>query len=108
MAVLLVVARKYAPADRRLLSATLLWEQPADDESPAEAVRETLTTWYPKNSFGALCLLRTDRIEFAQPGFRADLPTVDEPDGRCVSPVSTRRGSQPGVQSRVGVGSPGP
>ncbi len=81
MTVLLVVARKYAPADRRLLSATLLWEQPADDESPAEAVRETLTTWYPKNSFGALCLLRTDRIEFAQPGFRADLPTVDEPDG---------------------------
>jgi hypothetical protein len=80
--VLLVVAHKYAPADRRLLSATLLGEQPADDESPAEAVRETLTAWYPKNSFEALCLHRTDRIEFAQPGFRADLPAVDEPDGR--------------------------
>ena len=81
MAVLLVVARKYAPADRGLLSATLHGEQPADDENPVELVRETLTAWYPKNSFGALCLLRTDGIEFAQPGFRADLPAVDEPDG---------------------------
>jgi predicted NAD/FAD-dependent oxidoreductase len=49
-------------------------------------VRETLAAWYPENSFAELELLRTDRIEFAQfaqpPGFRADLPAVDEPAGQ--------------------------
>jgi len=86
VAVLSAAAPEYAPAGSHLLSATFLGEQAESDETLAEEVRETLTTWYPENSFAALELLRTDRIEFAQfpqpPGFRAALPAVDDPTGQ--------------------------
>jgi phytoene dehydrogenase-like protein len=86
VAVMSTTAPEYAPDGSHLLSATFLGEQPQDDEALGEEVRETLAAWYPENSFAELELLRTDRIEFAQfqqqPGFRAELPAVDEPAGQ--------------------------
>ena len=86
VAVLSAAAPEYAPEGSQLLSATFLGEQERDDRTLAGEVRETLAGWYPENSFAELDLLRTDRIEFAQfpqpPGFRADLPAVDEPAGQ--------------------------
>jgi phytoene dehydrogenase-like protein len=86
VAVLSAAAPEYAPEESQLLSATFLGEQADDDESLADEVRERLAAWYPENSFADLALLRTDRIEFAQfaqpPGFRSELPAVDEPAGQ--------------------------
>jgi phytoene dehydrogenase-like protein len=86
IAVLSDAAPEYAPEGSHLLSATFLGEQPQGDEALGEEARETLAAWYPENSFARLELLRTDRIDFAQfpqpPGFRADLPAVDEPAGQ--------------------------
>jgi phytoene dehydrogenase-like protein len=86
VAPLSATAPEYAPEGHHLLSATFLGEQAQSDDELAEEVRETLAAWYPENSFAELELLRTDRIEFAQfaqpPGFRADLPAVDEPAGQ--------------------------
>jgi phytoene dehydrogenase-like protein len=79
------VAPGLTPGREQLLSATFLGEQEADDRELAEEVRDALTSWFPENQFGGLELLTTDRIKFAQfaepPGFRADLPAVDAPDG---------------------------
>ena len=86
IAVLSDAVPEYAPEGSHLLSATFLGEQPQADETLEAEVRETVAAWYPKNSFARLELLRTDRIDFAQfpqpPGFRADLPAVDEPAGQ--------------------------
>ena len=79
------VAPDLAPDDEKLLSATFLGKQEAGDEELAEEVRDALASWYPENQFSGLELLATDRIDFAQfdqpPGFRADLPSVDAPEG---------------------------
>jgi phytoene dehydrogenase-like protein len=79
------VAPGYSPAGEQLLSATFLGEPEADDDELAAEVRDALGSWYPENSFGELELLATHRIPFAQftqpPGFRAELPAVDDPDG---------------------------
>jgi phytoene dehydrogenase-like protein len=78
-------APSYAPEGMQLLSATFLGEQEADDDALATEVRDALSSWYPENRFENLELLATDRIDFAQfaqpPGFRTDLPNVDDPDG---------------------------
>ena len=78
-------APEYAPEGRQLLSATFLGERDADDDVLGAEVRSALEAWYPENSFGDLEVLAVDRIEFAQfaqpPGFRAELPAVDAPDG---------------------------
>ena len=79
------VAPELTPDDEKLLSATFLGQQDASDDELAEEVREALASWYPENQFSGLELLATDRIQFAQfdqqPGFRADLPSVDDPAG---------------------------
>jgi phytoene dehydrogenase-like protein len=86
VAVLSAAAPEYAPDGSHLLSATFLGEQSADDERLAAEVAESLAAWYPEHSVAGLELLRTDRVEFAQftqpPGFRANLPDVDEPAGQ--------------------------
>ncbi|ERH10598.1 MAG: UDP-galactopyranose mutase [halophilic archaeon J07HX64] len=86
VAVLSAAAPEYAPDGSHLLSATFLGEQSADNGSLAAEVAESLAAWYPEHSVAGLELLRTDRIEFAQfsqpPGFRSDLPDVDEPAGQ--------------------------
>lgn len=86
VAVLSAAAPEYAPDGSHLLSATFLGEQSADDERLAAEVAESLAAWYPEHSVAGLELLRTDRVEFAQfaqpPGFRAELPDVDEPTGQ--------------------------
>ncbi|MFB6309368.1 MAG: NAD(P)/FAD-dependent oxidoreductase [Haloarculaceae archaeon] len=85
IAPLSAVAPEYAPDGRELYSATFLGRQEADDEMLFEEVRDALSSWFPEARFGALELLATDRIEFAQfdqpPGFRADLPAPDTPEG---------------------------
>jgi phytoene dehydrogenase-like protein len=79
------VAPELTPDDEKLLSATFLGQQDESDQELAEEVRDALTSWYPENQFSGLELLATDRIKFAQfdqqPGFRADLPGVDDPAG---------------------------
>ena len=78
-------APEYAPDGQHLLSATFLGTQEEGDEQLAAEVREALESWYPENNFADLELLRTDRIPFSQfeqpPGFRSQLPDVDDPDG---------------------------
>ena len=78
-------APEYAPDGYQLLSATFLGEQATSDEELGEEVRDSLDAWYPENHFGELDVVGVDRIDFAQfdqpPGFRSDLPTVDDPDG---------------------------
>ncbi len=85
VALLSSVAPEYAPDGMQLLSATFLGEQPASEAELAEEVRAALGAWFPENQFGALELLRTDRIPFAQldqpPGFRQEWPAVDAPEG---------------------------
>ena len=85
VALLSDVAPEYAPDRQHLLSATFLGEQETSDEELATEVSDALSAWFPENSFGNLELLRTDRIQFAQvrqpPGFRANRPAVDDPDG---------------------------
>ena len=86
MAVLSDVVPEYAPAGYHLLSATFLGGQRADAATLAAEVDETLAAWYPENSVTELSLLATYDIGFAQftqpPGFRAELPAVDTPDGQ--------------------------
>ena len=88
VAPLSAVAPSYAPDDRTLLSATWLGSSDANDETLFERGQETLESWYPERRFDAMELLRTDRIDVAQfdqpPGFRADLPTPDAPEGPVV------------------------
>lgn len=79
------VAPEYAPEGRSLLSATYLGSPDPGDEALVERTRETLESWYPDRDFGVLAHRHTDRIPFAQfdqpPGFRANRPAVDAPDG---------------------------
>jgi len=85
VAPLSTVAPEYAPDGSALLSATTLGVPDRSDEDLATAVTDALVTWYPEHRFDDLELIGTDRIEFAQfdqpPGFRADLPAVDAPEG---------------------------
>ncbi|WP_274323501.1 NAD(P)/FAD-dependent oxidoreductase [Halosimplex aquaticum] len=85
VAPLSTVAPEYAPDGKALLSATTLGDPDRSDEELATAVRDALVTWYPEHRFDDLELVATDRVEFAQfaqpPGFRDDLPAVDDPDG---------------------------
>ena len=78
-------APEYAPDGHRLLAATFLGEPDADDAELGAAVRDALDAWYPENRFAELEVLAVDRVPFAQfaqpPGFRADLPAVDDPAG---------------------------
>jgi phytoene dehydrogenase-like protein len=75
----------YAPDGQQLLSATFLGRQDADDGELAGEVEAALSSWYPENQFSDLDVLATDRIDFAQypqrPGFRRELPDVDDPEG---------------------------
>lgn len=81
------VAPTYAPDDRALVNATFVDEAAldADDETLHAATREALSSWFPERSLEGLEPVAVDRIPFAQfaqpPGFRADLPSVDDPDG---------------------------
>ncbi|GAB3410123.1 NAD(P)/FAD-dependent oxidoreductase [Haloparvum alkalitolerans] len=81
------VAPEYAPDDRALINATFVDEAApdADDGTLHAATREALASWFPERSFEGLEPVAVDRIPFAQfaqpPGFRADLPSVDDPDG---------------------------
>ncbi len=85
VAPLSTVAPEYAPDGTALLSATTLGDPDRSDEEFATAVRDALVTWYPEHRFDDLEHVATDRVEFAQfaqpPGFRADLPAVDAPEG---------------------------
>jgi len=78
-------APEYAPDGHQLLSATFLGQQDAGDQALETEVRAALASWYPENRFEALEVLGVDRVEFAQfpqpPGFRDDLPAVDDPAG---------------------------
>jgi len=86
VAPLSTVAPEYAGDGDTLLSATTLGDPDASDEELATAVKDALVTWYPEHRLDDLELLATDRIPFAQfaqpPGFRDDLPAVDDPEGR--------------------------
>jgi phytoene dehydrogenase-like protein len=85
VAPLSAVAQEYAPEGMELYSATFLGKQDADDETLAADVYDALASWYPAAGFDALELLRTDRVPLAQfaqpPGFRAQLPDPDAPEG---------------------------
>jgi phytoene dehydrogenase-like protein len=78
----------YAPDGEQLLVANFVGRQAASDDDLAAAVREALASWFPEARFGELELQHTDRVDFAQfpqpPGFRADLPDPDAPDGNVV------------------------
>jgi len=88
VALLSEVADSYAPADTQLLSATFLGVPEADDADLADEVGAALASWFPENSFADLDLLATHRIPAAQlvqePGFRADVPDPNAPDGPVV------------------------
>jgi phytoene dehydrogenase-like protein len=88
VAPLSAVAPEYAPDDRTLLSATWLGTQDRDDDELAARGKDVLETWYPERRFDGFECVRTDRVEVAQfeqpPGFRADLPAVDAPEGPVV------------------------
>jgi len=79
------VAPGYSPDDRQLLAATFLGTPQRSDDQLTAAVRETLSSWYPEESFEQLARVRSYRIPFAQfaqpPGFTADRPRVDDPEG---------------------------
>lgn len=88
VAILSDVAPSYAPADRHLLTSTVLGQPAADDSTLAERTRTVLETWFPENRFDDLELLRTHRIEHAlhrqPPGSLATAPAVDAPAGPVV------------------------
>jgi phytoene dehydrogenase-like protein len=88
IAPLSAVAPEYAPDDRTLVSATWLGEGDRDDDELAARGREVLESWYPERRFDDFRCVRTERIDVAQfdqqPGFRADLPAVDAPEGPVV------------------------
>ena len=79
------VASEYAPSEQTLYSATFLGERDESDEELFRSVRETMASWYPEANLADLELVATDRVPFAQfaqpPGFRAGLPSVDDPSG---------------------------
>jgi phytoene dehydrogenase-like protein len=79
------VAPGHAPVGQSLLSATFLGAPDAGDDELAERTRDALAAWYPERTFADLELIHTARVPFAQfeqpPGFRADLPAADDPDG---------------------------
>ncbi len=81
-------APEYAPEDRQLLSATFLEVCGESDDELGTLVGDALSAWFPENHFGELEVVGVDRIEFAQfaqpPGFRAELPVVDDPEGPVV------------------------
>jgi phytoene dehydrogenase-like protein len=76
----------YAPEGEQLLQATFIGQQDASDGALLEEVRGALASWYPETTFDVLELVACDRVAFAQfpqqPGFRAALPDVDDPEGR--------------------------
>ncbi|MFB6310211.1 MAG: NAD(P)/FAD-dependent oxidoreductase [Salinirussus sp.] len=88
VALVSAVSERYAPADRRLLSATFLGQPEGTDEALAAEVREALSSWYPEANFAGLELLDTHRIPDAQlvqpPGFRSTVPEPGAPDGPIV------------------------
>lgn len=88
VAPLSAVASEYAPEDMELYGATFLGTPEESDAELAEEVRAALRSWYPKASFDALELRRTDRVPFAQfaqpPGFRRSLPDPTAPEGNVV------------------------
>jgi phytoene dehydrogenase-like protein len=81
-------APEYAPDGSQLLSATFLGVPTVSDAELGATVRDALDSWFPENHFGGLEVVGVDRVEFAQfaqpPGFRADLPAVDAPEGPVV------------------------
>ncbi len=81
-------APEYAPEGEQLLSATFLEAADEDSKTLGETVRDALGSWFPENHFGDLEVIDVDRIPFAQfaqpPGFRAELPSPDAPDGPVV------------------------
>ena len=88
VAQLSAVAPEYAPEGEQLFAATFLGTPDADDETLFAETREALAAWYPERTIGGLEHLRTERVPFAQfdqpPGFLADLPEPDAPDGPVV------------------------
>ncbi|WP_255150467.1 NAD(P)/FAD-dependent oxidoreductase [Halorarius halobius] len=78
----------YAPDGEQLLVANFLGRQTESDDELATEAREALESWYPEARFDELELRHTDRVEFAQfpqpPGFRADLPAPDAPEGNVL------------------------
>lgn len=89
VAPLSAVAPEYAPAGSTLVSATVVGDDVGGSEqAEARAILETLADWFPEEPIDALDRLATDEIPFAQfaqpPGFRADLPAVDAPEGPVV------------------------
>lgn len=79
------VAPGHAPVGQSLLSATFLGATDAAAAVLAERSRDALAAWYPERTFADLEVVHTERVPFAQfaqpPGFRADLPAVDDPQG---------------------------
>lgn len=79
------VAPEYAPAGATLYSATFVGDRDASDDELFQSVRATMASWYPETNLADLELVATDRVPFAQfdqpPGFRAGLPSADDPDG---------------------------
>ncbi|MFB6162107.1 MAG: NAD(P)/FAD-dependent oxidoreductase [Halococcoides sp.] len=86
VAPLSAVAPEYAPEGTTLVSATVVGDDRSGSaDTEAATVRETLADWFPDRPIGAFDHLATDEIAFAQfrqpPGFRADMPGVEAPDG---------------------------
>ncbi|MEF8802466.1 MAG: NAD(P)/FAD-dependent oxidoreductase [Halolamina sp.] len=87
VAQLSAVAPEYAAADEVLLAASFVEDDDLDreDEALATRTKTALEDWYPERAFGALELLATDRIPFAQfdqpPGAHAVLPDPHDPEG---------------------------
>ncbi|MFB6106154.1 MAG: NAD(P)/FAD-dependent oxidoreductase [Halobacteriaceae archaeon] len=79
------VAPEYAPDGETVVSATFLGTDVAGETDLFVATRDALASWYPERQFDGMELLHTARVPFAQfvqpPGFPADLPAVDAPDG---------------------------
>ncbi|AWB26848.1 NAD(P)/FAD-dependent oxidoreductase [Halococcoides cellulosivorans] len=89
VAPLSAVAPEYAPEGSTLVSATVVGDDVnGSAQTEALAIEETLADWFPEEPIDAFDHLATDDIPFAQfaqpPGFRADLPAVDAPEGPVV------------------------
>jgi len=79
------VAPGHAPVGQSLLSATFLGADDRAGATFAERTRDALGRWFPERTFGALEVVHTERVPYAQfpqpPGFRDDRPAADDPDG---------------------------
>jgi phytoene dehydrogenase-like protein len=79
------VAPGHAPVGQSLVSATFLGSPDEGEAALAERTRDALGSWYPERTFGDLEVVHTESVPFAQyaqpPGFRDDLPSVDDPEG---------------------------